>query len=84
MDFRFKYGRRDKCHHPWRKENKNFPEVTFTTEALLDYFKATFSLTEIETVALMGAHTLGGLNSLNSGYNGAFTEVLPPANKLNS
>ena len=28
-----------------------------------------------ETVALMGAHSLGGMNVQNSGYNGAFSMV---------
>jgi len=34
-----------------------------------------FYLSRFETVALMGAHTLGGMNVQNSGYNGAFTLV---------
>ena len=36
----------------------------------VDFFKEEFGFTGRETVAIMGAHTLGRMNSNNSGHNG--------------
>jgi hypothetical protein len=39
---------------------------------LMDYFDTEFGFTANETVALMGAHTLGRARTDNSGFNGAW------------
>jgi hypothetical protein len=39
---------------------------------LMDYFETEFGFTANETVALMGAHTLGRARTDNSGFNGAW------------
>lgn len=36
----------------------------------MDYFASEFGFTTLEATALMGAHTLGGANILDSGYHG--------------
>ena len=69
------YGRKDATF-----QNKNitqpFPTGDLNTEELLVFFADTFGIDSKQAVAIMGAHTLGGMNHYNSGCNGAFTEVL--------
>ena len=36
----------------------------------MDYFASEFGFSALEATALMGAHTLGGANILDSGYHG--------------
>ncbi|KAL7546775.1 hypothetical protein ACHAWF_010124 [Thalassiosira exigua] len=53
-----------------RGPDRTLPSPSETTATLLHYFDNEFGLTPRETVALMGAHTLGTLARENSGYNG--------------
>lgn len=46
------------------------PSPDVDTHALLEYFSREFDFDERDTVAIMGAHTLGTLARENSGYNG--------------
>jgi hypothetical protein len=45
------------------------PEPDITTDELFHFFFEEFGLDVQETVALMGAHTLGSLNKTHSGYD---------------
>jgi len=50
---------------------RHFPSSHFVTAELLDYFAETFpGFTTRDTVALIGAHTLGVAAKENSGYDG--------------
>ena len=50
---------------------RHFPSSHFVTAELLDYFSETFpGFTTRDTVALLGAHTLGVAAKENSGYDG--------------
>lgn len=48
----------------------HLPEPDITTEELFHFFNSEFGFSVQETVALMGAHTLGVLSRTNSGFNG--------------
>ena len=46
------------------------PSPNLDTRGILDYFDRTFGLTPQETVALMGAHSIGTVTQANSGFDG--------------
>jgi Peroxidase len=48
----------------------DFPTTIFTTHELIDFMTDHFGFNADETVALMGAHTLGRALPTNSGYEG--------------
>ncbi len=48
----------------------HLPEPDITTQDIFHFFNSEFGFNVRETVALMGAHTLGVLNRTNSGFNG--------------
>jgi hypothetical protein len=48
----------------------DFPTTIMTTHELLDFMNEHFGFNMDETVALMGAHTLGKALPINSGYKG--------------
>ena len=62
------YGRVD-CVGPDTTSSK-FPSPNLSTEGLLDFFDTTFDFNAEETVAIMGAHTLGVAKRENSGFEG--------------
>jgi hypothetical protein len=62
------YGRVD-CEGPDTTSHK-FPSPNLSTEGLLDFFNKKFDFNEEETVAIMGAHTLGVAKHENSGFEG--------------
>jgi len=41
---------------------------------LIDFFSSEFKINVGEMVALMGAHTIGGMSTGGSGYTGKWTE----------
>ena len=49
---------------------EDFPSSSFTTHELLDYFDEHFGFNADETVAIMGAHTMGRALVDNSGFLG--------------
>ena len=49
---------------------QNLPPVDLTTHELMTFFLDNFGLSTRETVALMGAHTIGQLKQENSGFIG--------------
>ena len=48
----------------------HLPEADITTSELFHFFDNEFGFSVKETVALMGAHTIGTLARENSGFNG--------------
>ena len=53
-----------------RGPNRDLPSPDLTTHQVLSYFLTTFNFNTDETVAIMGAHTLGTAHRENSGFNG--------------
>lgn len=49
---------------------QSLPSPDLTTHQLFEFFRVNFGFTKRETVALMGAHTIGQLNKQNSGFDG--------------
>jgi len=74
-EFTYKIGRKDCDTSPESKGTDNLPEPTFSYNMSMEYFKTNFGLTPDETVALMGAHTLGGARKEKSGYQGVWTSI---------
>jgi Peroxidase len=56
----------------------DFPTTILTTHGLIDFMTVHFGFTADETVALMGAHTLGKAIPTNSGYEGQNGWVTDP------
>jgi len=56
----------DATHGPHRR----FPSADLTTHELLRFFEQSFGFDMRQTVAIMGAHTLGRLRRQNSGFDG--------------
>ena len=56
----------DETHGPFRPS----PSPDLTTHGLLTFFDETFGFSMEETIAIMGAHTLGRLRRDNSGFDG--------------
>jgi hypothetical protein len=53
-----------------RGPHRDLPSPDLTNAGLLHFFLEEFGFDERETVAIMGAHTLGTLSRENSGFNG--------------
>jgi len=53
-----------------RGPDRKMPSGNFDTHQVLTYFKDTFGFDTEETVTLMGAHAIGKVNRINSGYAG--------------
>ena len=86
IDFPFKwYGRptcemlNTVCHNvtgedvpcsPTQGPHRVLPSSNLDTHGILDYFDKTFGFNAQETVALMGAHTLGKVQRANTGFVG--------------
>lgn len=70
----FQWGRKDCSTSPYTSENVGLPSALLDNFGVLDYFKKEFGFNETETVALMGAHTLGRANTSNSGFEGVWIE----------
>lgn len=66
-----------------RGPHRPLPESDMTTSQLLHWFSQHFDFSARETVAIMGAHTLGGAHRENSGFDGAAGWVNNPARLSN-
>lgn len=66
----FQWGRVDCDTAPTTTDVGNFPSANWDHSQVMDYFFDEFGFNDIETVALLGAHTLGNAETANSGYNG--------------
>jgi len=70
--FNFQYGRVDCDTAPSTDANVGHPPGDLDHDGLVTYFADNFGFNENETVALMGAHTLGGAATANSGHRGTW------------
>ena len=64
----FKYGRKDCDTAPYTSDEHEFPSAHDNFTEVMTYFSGEFGFTEDQTVAIMGAHTYGGMDEDNSGY----------------
>lgn len=61
-------GNERSCHSKLGPHHQ-FPESDITTEELFHFFSAEFQFSVQEVVALMGAHTLGSMSKVHSGFD---------------
>ena len=64
----FKYGREDCDSAPYTTDVHEFPSAHDNFTEVMTYFAKEFGFTDDQTVAIMGAHTYGGMDTDNSGY----------------
>ena len=69
----FNYGRQDCSSTPVTAAAHVFPHGHFDFEKLSDFTSTAFGMNDRETVAIMGAHTLGGASGA-SGFLGFWKE----------
>mmetsp|Transcript_13912 Transcript_13912/g.19921 ORF Transcript_13912/g.19921 Transcript_13912/m.19921 type:complete len:572 (+) Transcript_13912:114-1829(+) len=73
VDFPFTwFGRVDCQGDATSGPQRQMPSPDLTTSGILDYFNTNFGFDEQETVALMGAHTLGSAHRSFSGFVGSW------------
>lgn len=74
IEFRFTHFGRKNCDCTGCSFNNGppaeFPSPDLTTRQLLQYFRNEFGFSTQQTVAIMGAHTLGEASRRNSGFDG--------------
>ena len=70
LDMTFQWGRQDCATSPTTATNYTFPNPLMSSSEMFDYFNNMFGFDTAQTVALMGAHTLGSCKRNNSGYLG--------------
>ncbi|XP_066913496.1 putative ascorbate peroxidase [Clytia hemisphaerica] len=82
---RFKVGRRDCSRSGQEDDNaETFPGPNMqNVHELVNFFNKTFGLNLRETVALMGAHSLGRLRTKNSGFEGPWIAEVVQKNGAN-
>jgi len=68
----FQWGRQDCSTAPYTEDDKGLPAATLDHGGVMEFFQGEFGFDANETVALLGAHTLGRASSANSGFNGAW------------
>ena len=59
---------------PYTTEDVGLPAATLGHNDLMEYFATNFGFDANETVAVMGAHTLGRAKTENSGFNGPWVK----------
>ena len=69
----FRAGRIDCNESPDDSQEFEYPEGNMDHDTMFAYFESHFGYNANQTVALMGAHSLGVLKRGNSGYAGTFT-----------
>ena len=71
-DYDFEWYGRSTCDAADGKggDALTMPSVDFNTAELLHFFSTEFGFDERQTVAIMGAHSIGTLSQQNSGFNG--------------
>ncbi|XP_002161794.1 putative ascorbate peroxidase [Hydra vulgaris] len=78
----FKVGRKDCSTSPNENKPTKLPQGSSGYKETFNYFKNEFGFNVKDTVALLGAHTLGRCYSKNSGYQGVWDNDI--FNKLGS
>ena len=66
--YQLKFGRQDCSTVPHEDSQNSFPNVVGNIDDTLSYFAKEFSFNTRETVALLGAHTLGRVSMETSGF----------------
>ena len=56
-----------------RGPHRDIPSSNLDNHGLLQWFRGEFGFSPQETVAIMGAHTLGSASAFNSGFHGSWT-----------
>jgi len=69
--FEMQWGRTDALD--CSDDDSELPSPTMTSEEMFDFFNQEFGFSKDQTVALMGAHSIGSADALNSGYTGKWT-----------
>ena len=72
----FKVGRKDCSKSPIEDKPTKLPKATFGFKDTFKFFKNEFGFNVPQTVALLGAHTLGRCTAKNSGYQGVWDNDL--------
>ena len=70
----FKTGRVDCDTAPYTTDEHAFPGGTNNHDEIMTFFAENFGFSDSETVAILGAHTFGNLETENSGYSGPWTK----------
>ncbi|XP_065675764.1 putative ascorbate peroxidase [Hydra vulgaris] len=69
---KFKVGRKDCSKSPKEDKPTVLPKALDGFKETFNYFQKEFKFSVKDTVALLGAHTLGGCSSKNSGFQGVW------------
>lgn len=85
VHFRFRYGRCDCPTSPVTTANRAFPAGHANYKDVMDFFKDEFGFSVRESVAILGAHTLGGASGAKgSGFDGFWKEDGVASARLNN
>ena len=85
VKFNFKYGRCDCPTSPLTTVSRGFPAGHSDYQQVMDFYKKEFGFSVRESVAIMGAHTLGGASGAKgSGFEGFWKEDGVAAARLNN
>eukprot|EP00092_Neocalanus_flemingeri_P016714 GFUD01018077.1.p1 GENE.GFUD01018077.1~~GFUD01018077.1.p1 ORF type:complete len:401 (+),score=95.79 GFUD01018077.1:69-1205(+) len=83
--FDFKYGRCDCSTSPGTPVTRAFPAGHSDYQQVMDFFREEFGFSVRESVAILGAHTLGGASGAKgSGFEGFWKEDGVAADRLNN
>lgn len=80
-DMTILYGRKDCATSPNSTWDFGFPDAHKDLEHVMEVFRDGMGLTERQTVAIMGAHTMGMTSTRNSGFQGPWA---PPTNRFDN
>merc|ERR1712142_549796 len=81
----YKYGRCDCSTSPVTSVRRDFPGGHFGYNQVMDFFRQEFGFNEKESVAIMGAHTLGGASGARgSGFEWFWKEDGVAAARMNN
>jgi len=69
----FQWGREDCSTSPYTTDDVGLPSSLLDHDGVMDFFASEFGFDENQTVALLGAHTLGKMTAENSGHSGPWT-----------
>jgi len=85
VDFKFRYGRCDCSTSPITSVDRGFPSGHSNYKEVMQFFKNEFGFSMRESVAIMGAHTLGGASGAKgSGFDGFWKEDGVASARLNN